>query len=75
MASAATLGGKGVRVLEAPAGSAAAKAGLQPGDVILKLNGKTTANVRSLLRLYAAAKGKKVERSPRKTRRGLGVGE
>lgn len=39
----------GVLVLEIPAGSARAKAGLQKGDLILSVNGVKTADVAALL--------------------------
>jgi hypothetical protein len=42
----------GVKVVEAPAGSNAAKAGLQAGDVILKCNGKGTKSVADFLKLW-----------------------
>jgi hypothetical protein len=48
----------GVLVLEVPADSALAKAGLQKNDVILSVNGAKTANVASLLQLaYSLAAG------------------
>jgi hypothetical protein len=40
----------GVLVLEVPAGSALAKAGLQKNDVVLSINGDKTADVAALLR-------------------------
>lgn len=44
--------GGGVRLDAAPAGSLAAKLGLQPGDVIRKVNGQTVASPGDLARLY-----------------------
>src|SRR3954470_19217730 len=44
--------GGGVRMEQAPAGSLAAKLGLQPGDVIKKVNGQTVAGTGDLARLY-----------------------
>lgn len=44
--------GGGVRMDQAPAGSLAAKLGLQPGDVIRKLNGQPVASTGDLARLY-----------------------
>lgn len=44
--------GGGVRMDAAPAGSLAAKLGLQPGDVIKKLNGQNVASPGDLARLY-----------------------
>ena len=44
--------GGGVRVDEAPAGSLAAKLGLQPGDVIKKVNGQAVASAGDLARLH-----------------------
>jgi len=46
------LTGGGVRMDAAPAGSLAAKLGLQPGDVIRKVNGQTVASTGDLARLY-----------------------
>jgi general secretion pathway protein C len=44
--------GGGVRMDAAPAGSLAAKLGLQPGDVISKLNGQAVSSTGDLARLY-----------------------
>ncbi|MGZ5033028.1 MAG: type II secretion system protein N [Usitatibacter sp.] len=44
--------GGGVRMEQAPAGSLAQKLGLQPGDVIRKLNGQPVASTGDLARLY-----------------------
>jgi general secretion pathway protein C len=44
--------GGGVRMEQAPAGSLAQKLGLQPGDVIRKLNGQAVASTGDLARLY-----------------------
>jgi len=44
--------GGGVRLDAAPAGSLAAKLGLQPGDVIRKVNGQPVASPGDLARLY-----------------------
>lgn len=44
--------GGGVRMEAAPAGSLAAKLGLQPGDVIRKVNGQSVASPGDLARLY-----------------------
>jgi len=44
--------GGGVRMENAPAGSLAQKLGLQPGDVIRKLNGQSVASPGDLARLY-----------------------
>ena len=44
--------GGGVRMEAAPAGSLAAKLGLQPGDVIKKVNGQNVASTGDLARLY-----------------------
>jgi general secretion pathway protein C len=44
--------GGGVRMEAAPPGSLASKLGLQPGDVIRKLNGQTVASPGDLARLY-----------------------
>jgi general secretion pathway protein C len=44
--------GGGVRMEAAPSGSLAAKLGLQPGDVIRKVNGQTVASPGDLARLY-----------------------
>jgi hypothetical protein len=53
--SAAGLHGEvGVRLVAVPAGSAAARAGLKEGDVLLKCNGKPTDDVSALLRAGAA---------------------
>jgi len=46
------LRGGGVRMEAAPAGSLAAKLGLQPGDVIHKVNGQTVTSTGDLARLY-----------------------
>lgn len=43
----------GVRLDQAPPGSLAAKLGLQPGDVIKKVNGQAVASTGDLARLYA----------------------
>ena len=54
--SAAGLPGEtGVSVLEVPAGSAAAKAGLEVGDVILKCAGRTVHQMSDLERRWRAA--------------------
>jgi serine protease Do len=51
----------GVLIVDAPAGSPAAKAGLKAGDVILQCGGKATDDLKTLLREYGAAKaGQKV---------------
>jgi len=51
----------GVLIVDAPAGSPAAKAGLKAGDVILQCRGKATDDLKTLLREYGAAKaGQKV---------------
>ncbi len=42
----------GVRLDEAPPGSLAARLGLQPGDVIRKVNGQTVASAGDLARLH-----------------------
>ncbi len=42
----------GVRLEEAPAGSLAQKLGLQPGDVIRKVNGQPVASTGDLARIY-----------------------
>jgi general secretion pathway protein C len=42
----------GVRMEQAPPGSLAQKLGLQPGDVIKKVNGQTVASAGDLARLY-----------------------
>jgi general secretion pathway protein C len=47
-----TAPGGGVRMEAAPAGSLAQKLGLQPGDVIRKLNGQAVASPGDLARLY-----------------------
>jgi general secretion pathway protein C len=44
--------GGGVRMEQAPPGSLAQKLGLQPGDVIKKVNGQTVASPGDLARLY-----------------------
>jgi general secretion pathway protein C len=44
--------GGGVRMDAAPAGSLAAKLGLQPGDVISKVNGQAVTSTGDLARLY-----------------------
>ena len=44
--------GGGVRMEAAPAGSLAAKLGLQPGDVIRKINGQDVSSTGDLARLY-----------------------
>ena len=44
--------GGGVRMEQAPPGSLAQKLGLQPGDVIKKLNGQPVASTGDLARLY-----------------------
>ncbi len=44
--------GGGVRMESAPAGSLANKLGLQPGDIIRKVNGQTVASPGDLARLY-----------------------
>ena len=44
--------GGGVKMQAAPAGSLAAKLGLQPGDVIRKVNGQPVASAGDLARLY-----------------------
>jgi general secretion pathway protein C len=44
--------GGGVRLDEAPPGSLAARLGLQPGDIIRKVNGQTVASTGDLARLY-----------------------
>jgi general secretion pathway protein C len=44
--------GGGVRMEAAPPGSLASKLGLQPGDVLRKLNGQTVASPGDLARLY-----------------------
>lgn len=44
--------GGGVRMEQAPAGSLAQKLGLQPGDVIRKVNGQAIASQGDLARLY-----------------------
>ena len=43
----------GVRLEQAPAGSLAQKLGLQPGDVIRRINGQPVASAGDLARLYA----------------------
>ena len=54
--SAAGLPGEiGVRVVEAPAQSRAAQAGLRENDVILKCNGQPSDTLSAFLRLYRAA--------------------
>lgn len=47
-----TPAGGGVRMEAAPAGSLAQKLGLQPGDIIKKLNGQAVASPGDLARLY-----------------------
>jgi general secretion pathway protein C len=44
--------GGGVRLDEAPPGSLAARLGLQPGDVIRKVNGQAVASAGDLARLH-----------------------
>jgi len=44
--------GGGVRMEAAPPGSLAQKLGLQPGDVIKKVNGQAVASTGDLARLY-----------------------
>jgi general secretion pathway protein C len=44
--------GGGVRMEAAPPGSLASKLGLQPGDILRKLNGQTVASPGDLARLY-----------------------
>jgi general secretion pathway protein C len=44
--------GGGVRMEAAPAGSLASKLGLQPGDVIRRINGQTVASPGDLARVY-----------------------
>jgi general secretion pathway protein C len=44
--------GGGVRLEQAPPGSLAQKLGLQPGDIIKKVNGQTVASTGDLARLY-----------------------
>ena len=44
--------GGGVRMEQAPAGSLAAKLGLQPGDIIRKVNGQSVASQGDLARVY-----------------------
>jgi general secretion pathway protein C len=44
--------GGGVRMEQAPPGSLAAKLGLQPGDIIRKVNGQTVASQGDLARVY-----------------------
>ena len=44
--------GGGVRLDEAPAGSLAARLGLQPGDIIRKVNGQAVASAGDLARLH-----------------------
>ncbi len=44
--------GGGVRLEEAPPGSLASRLGLQPGDVIRKVNGQSVASAGDLARLY-----------------------
>ncbi len=44
--------GGGVRMEAAPAGSLAQKLGLQPGDVIRKINGQAVASSGDLARIY-----------------------
>ncbi|MEI7730418.1 MAG: PDZ domain-containing protein [Verrucomicrobiota bacterium] len=54
--SAAGLPGEiGVTVVEAPKSSAAAKAGLQAGDILLKCNGKEANSLDDFLKLFRAA--------------------
>ena len=56
--SAAGLPGEiGVSLVEVPPNSAAAKAGLRVGDVILKCNGRPTDSVADLIRLWRQASG------------------
>jgi len=57
--SAAGLPGEiGVSLVEVPPNSAAAKAGLRVGDVILKCNGRPTDSVADLIRLWRQASSK-----------------
>ena len=51
----------GVYVVEAPAGSAAAKAGIRAGDAILAVDGKEVANYKALAAALARAQGKAVK--------------
>src|SRR5207244_1645255 len=44
--------GGGVRMEQAPAGSLAQKLGLQPGDIIRKVNGQAVASQGDLARVY-----------------------
>lgn len=44
--------GGGVRLDEAPSGSLASRLGLQPGDIIRKVNGQAVASAGDLARLY-----------------------
>jgi general secretion pathway protein C len=44
--------GGGVRLDEAPPGSLASRLGLQPGDIIRKVNGQPVASAGDLARLY-----------------------
>jgi general secretion pathway protein C len=44
--------GGGVRLDEAPAGSLASRLGLQPGDIIRKVNGQAVASAGDLARLH-----------------------
>ncbi|MEO6991874.1 MAG: trypsin-like peptidase domain-containing protein [Candidatus Baltobacteraceae bacterium] len=48
--------GKGVAITQVVSGSAADKAGLQPGDVVLKINGKDILTDKDFRTLVAAAK-------------------
>jgi S1-C subfamily serine protease len=44
--------GGGVRLDEAPPGSLASRLGLQPGDIIKKVNGQAVASAGDLARLH-----------------------
>ena len=46
--------GGGVRLEEAPSGSLASRLGLQPGDIIRKVNGQRVASAGDLARLHQA---------------------